>query len=158
MYQALDRAIVQVTMTHAEAAARRQALGIDLELVVLRGHRHPAGPQVEHRMITPVVAESQPRGARPRGLPEQLMTEADAQHRHTLDELPGHRHGRLQLRRITRTVREHDRIGTKGEDGLEVAVVRHHVDLHTPRAQRAQDVALDPVVDEDEPHPRPLAH
>ncbi len=60
VHQALDRAIVQVAMTDAEATARGQALGIDLELVVLRGHAHPAGPQVEHRMIAAMVAESQP--------------------------------------------------------------------------------------------------
>ena len=60
VHQALDRAIVQVAMTHAEAAARGEALGIDLELMVLRRHADPAGPQVEHRMIAAVVAEPQP--------------------------------------------------------------------------------------------------
>ena len=108
-------------------------------------------------MIATVVAESQPRRTRPGGLADQLMTEADAEHRHTLDELPGHRHRRLQLRRITRTVGEHDRLGTEGEDGLEVAVVGHDVDLHATGAKRAQDVALDPVVDEHQPQAGPLA-
>src|SRR5207253_7740410 len=118
MHQAFDRAVVEVAMAYAEAAARRQALGIDLELMVLRPHGHSARQQVEHRMIAAVVAESQPRRTRPGGLPEQLVTEADAEHRHALDELLGHRHRRLQLRRITGTVREHDRLRTEGEDGL----------------------------------------
>ena len=52
------------------------------------------------------------------------MTQTDAQHRHSLDQLARHRDGRLQLRRVTRTVREHDRVRTAGEDGIEVAVVR----------------------------------
>src|SRR3979411_1338204 len=58
VHQTLDRSIVQIAMTHAETTARGQALGIDLELVILRRHGHPARPQVEHRMITAVVAEA----------------------------------------------------------------------------------------------------
>src|SRR6266550_8062283 len=108
-------------------------------------------------MIAAVVAESQPRRTRPGGLAEQLVTEADAEHRHALDELLGHRYRRLQLRRITRTVREHDRLRTEGEDGLEVTVVGDDLDRHAAGAERAQDVALDPVVDEDQPQPTPLA-
>src|ERR1700682_175170 len=86
------------------------------------------------------------------------MTQTDAQHRHSLDQLPRHRDGRLQLRRVTRAVREHDRVRAAGEDGLEVAVVREDVDLHAARAQRSQDVSLDAIVDDDEPQAGPLAH
>src|SRR5438132_13518795 len=43
------------------------------------------------------------------------------------------------------------------EDGVEVTVVRHHLNLHAPGAERAQDVALDAIIDEDEPQAGPLA-
>src|SRR5256885_17091483 len=102
-------------------------------------------------MIATVVAESEPRRTRPGGLADQLMTEADAEHRHTLDELSGHRHRRLQLRWITGAVREDNRIRPAGENGFEIAVVGHDLDLQAAGAERAQDGALDLVVDEDQP-------
>ncbi len=59
------------------------------------------------------------------------MPQADAKHRHALDQLARHGDGRLQLRRIARAIREHDRVGTAGEDRVEVAVVRQHLHRHT---------------------------
>jgi hypothetical protein len=59
VHQALDRAVMKVAMTDSEATARRHALNIDLEFVILRRHAHPAGPQIKHRMVAAVVAERQ---------------------------------------------------------------------------------------------------
>src|SRR5438105_729512 len=122
-------------MTHPKAAVRGKAVGIDLELMILRGHGHPACPQIEHRVVPAVMTESQARRARTGRLSDELMPKANAKHREAPDQLASHRNGRLQLRRVTRSVRQHDGIRLTPEDGLDIAVVRKHLDLHSARAQ-----------------------
>src|SRR4029077_18666300 len=81
VHQALDRAIVQVAMADAKAALGGEAVGIDLEFVILRGHGHSARPQVEHRVVAAMVAKSKSGGTRAGRLADELMPEADAQDR-----------------------------------------------------------------------------
>ena len=54
---------------------------IDREAVVLAGDHHAAGGEVLHRMIGAVMAELHLHGLRTARQPQQLMAEADAEHR-----------------------------------------------------------------------------
>ena len=60
MHQPLDRSVVQIAMTDDESAVPRQALAVDLELVVLGGHGHATRTEVHHRVVSTVVAEREP--------------------------------------------------------------------------------------------------
>src|SRR2546423_9911002 len=84
------------------------------------------------------------------------MAQADAEQRHTPDQLPRNRNCRLEPRRVTRAVGEHPAVGATSQDPLEVAVVRQHLDVNAARSQRSQRVALDAVVDDDDSQTRPL--
>ena len=79
--QAFDRAVVEVAVTHAEAAAGGQALRVNFELVVLRRHGDPAGSQVEHRVVAAMVTKRKSAREGPGCLADQLMTETDTEHR-----------------------------------------------------------------------------
>ena len=103
--ESLDGSIVQIPMTDHESAIPRQAVAVDLKFVVLGGDGHPTGAQVHHRVVPTVVAELETRGAGPRCLADQLMPKTDAEHGQALHERPGHRHRRLQLCRITGSIR-----------------------------------------------------
>src|SRR5438445_11034427 len=108
-------------------------------------------------MVPAMVAESQARGAGAGRLANELMPEADAQHRDTPNQLPRHGHRGLQLRRVTGPVGEDDRVGPSREDGVDVAVVRDDLDRHAARAPGSQNVAFDAVIDDDDLEPGPLA-
>ena len=60
MHESLDRSIVQIAVTDDESAVPRQALTVDLELVVLGGHGHAPATEVHHRVVSTVVAEREP--------------------------------------------------------------------------------------------------
>src|ERR671911_1926988 len=85
--QALDDAVVGVGVGHPDIG--REAVAVDREAVVVAGDRDPAGGQLDHRLVDPPVAELEPDGAAPDGLAEQLVAEADAEHRHLAEQLPG---------------------------------------------------------------------
>src|SRR5258708_8145106 len=110
-------------MADPKAAVRGKAVGIDLELVILRGHGDPACPQIEHRMVPAMMTEPQSRGAGAGRLPDQLMAEANTQHRQAPDELPGHRNCGLQLRRIPRPVGDPHAVGPPRTDRADTPAV-----------------------------------
>src|SRR3954452_18617312 len=82
---ALARAVVEVDVRQfGLAEIRLQALpGLALhgEAVVLGGDRDPAGPEVLYRMVGPPVAERQLERLEADGPRQQLVAEADAEHR-----------------------------------------------------------------------------
>ena len=146
---------MQVAVADPESTVGREPGGVDLELVVLRGHRHPTGAQVHHRMVPAVVAEAQAGGGRACRLADQLVAEADTQHRDPPQQLPGQPHLGFKSRRIARTVGEDHRAGAPGQQRRRAHVVPMDDHLDAPGPQRAQDVALDPQVHDRDPQPGP---
>ena len=155
MGQAFHRAVVQVAVADPEPAVGRETSGVDLELVVLGGHGHPAAAQVHHRMVPTVVAETQSGGGRARRLADQLMAEADTQDRDPPQQLAGQPHLGFESRRIARTVGENNRVRAPGLQRRRAHVVPMDDHLDAPGPQRAQDVALDPQVHDRDPQPGP---
>src|SRR5213592_4762605 len=102
---ALDRAIVQVDMSHLEL--RREGIRIDREAMVLRGDVDAAGPQVLDRLVAAAVAELQLERLSSEGERKQLVAEADPQEGDATGEFArGSHRGRddLRMRRIPRAI------------------------------------------------------
>src|SRR5829696_10530853 len=79
-FQALDDAVVGVGV--GDPGVPREAVAVDREAVVVAGDGDPAGGQLDHRLVDPPVAELEPDRAAAHGLAEELVAEADAEHRH----------------------------------------------------------------------------
>ena len=79
MADALDRAVVQITMRHFEH--RGQILFGNREAVVLRRDLDPAGVEVLHRLVRAAVAELELERRGPASQRQQLMTETNAENR-----------------------------------------------------------------------------
>src|SRR5436305_14355941 len=80
--ETFDRAVVERAVRDAALVTRR-----DCETVVLRRDDHAAAAMVDHRMVRAAVPERQLErllGGRER---EQLVAEADSQHRRSPEEL-----------------------------------------------------------------------
>ena len=78
MAQALERIVVQVDVGQINFALL-QRVGIDGEVVVVRGDLDLAGCQLLDRMIAAVVSELQLVGLAAQGEPDELVAEADAE-------------------------------------------------------------------------------
>src|SRR5439155_16940531 len=78
----LDSAVVE---RHVRRLPRLRRL--DREAVVLRRHEHAAACPLEHRMVRAAVTERQLERLHPDRKPEQLVTQADPQHRHAAEQL-----------------------------------------------------------------------
>ena len=78
--QPLVRAVEQRHMRHLRS--RRQRLRIDGKAVVLAGDLHLAGRQILHRLVGAAMAALHLVGLRPQRQRQQLVAEADAEHRH----------------------------------------------------------------------------
>ena len=66
-----------------------ERVGVDRVVVVLAGDLDPAGRLVAHRVVGAVVAERELVGVGAEREPEDLVAEADAEHRHLADQ-PAH--------------------------------------------------------------------
>jgi hypothetical protein len=82
MAQAFDGAVVEVLVRHHEAVGQRGR--IDGVAVVLRGDLDLAGGAVEHRLVAAVVPELHLVGLAAEHVAEDLVAEADAEHRQLL--------------------------------------------------------------------------
>src|SRR5262249_9142143 len=83
--QTLHRPIVEVHVRHPGAVAER--VEVDHEAVVLGGDLDFPGGQILHRLVAAVVAELELRRAAAQRQAEDLMAEADAEHRHLAEQL-----------------------------------------------------------------------
>ena len=73
--------VPSLRLTWVTWTARGQRVGIDREAVVLAGDRDRAGGEVLDRLVAAVVAELELAGLAAQREPEQLVAEADAEHR-----------------------------------------------------------------------------
>ena len=141
-------------MAHLRPA--RQPVGVDREVVVLAGDLHLAGGQVAHRVVAAVVAERELHGVGAERPTEELVAEADAEHRHVAEQPAdgvdgvGHRRpgrpGPLERNTPAGCASEH--VGGGGRR-------RHHLHVE-PRREVAQDRALDAEVVGDDERPLPV--
>jgi hypothetical protein len=74
-------------MRHGHAA-RREAVGVHAEPVVLRRDRDAAGLDVFHRMVCTAVAELEFIGLCPECKPGKLVPQADAENRQFAQKVP----------------------------------------------------------------------
>src|SRR6266550_5086880 len=81
--EALDDTVVQVHVRDRRAAQRVEVDGV---VVVLAGDLHPARRLATHRMVGAVVPEPQLERLGAERAPEDLVTEADAEHGHLAEE------------------------------------------------------------------------
>ncbi|GIX61719.1 uncharacterized protein BcabD6B2_11540 [Babesia caballi] len=143
---ALDAAVVGVDEQGGPVGG--QALLVDGEAVVLRGHVALGRAQVHARLVEAAVAVAHLVGARARRDAHQLVAEADAEDGHgALHRLSQVRDRGVGLVRVTRAV-GYDQavVGDAGE----VEVVRHQQKAYLRRAEaqhQAHDVALNAAVD-----------
>ncbi len=152
--QPLDAAVVEVALADEPARALGKGVAVDLELVVLGGDEDPAADAVVDGVVAPVVSEGEPRRGGTDRAPEDLVAEADAEHRDPALEQRGaepHRPG--EHRRVAGTVGEQDPVGPVAKDVVDAGVGADHDHLGATAAQRPQAVALHPVVDGDDPQP-----
>ncbi len=124
-------------------------------VVVLAGDldrtvRHPA-----HRVVAAVVAERQLVGSAAEGGGQQLMAEADPEHRHLAEQAADGVDGVTDRRRVARAVGEEHPVGLAGQHRRGRGGRRHHLD-GGQATQVAQDGAFDPEVVGDHPQ-RPVA-
>ena len=130
-------------------AVRGQRRRIHGEAVVLAGDHHAAGVEILHRMVGAVVAELHLHGLRAGGEAQQLVAEADAEHRHAacVEDLADRLDRVVARLRIAR-----DRwTGTRRRASCASTSLRwglrgHHRHAAAAVGQHAQDVALDAVV------------
>src|SRR5436190_9749884 len=80
------------------------------EAVVLRGDVDPPGRQVLHRVVGAAVAERQLEGLEADRPAQELMPEADPEHRHLADDAAYRLDHVVECRRIARPIRKEDRI------------------------------------------------
>ena len=147
--QPLDRAVVEVDLADPEAAARRQRVADDLDLVVLGGDLDEPEVDVLDRVVGPVMPEAQPAGVRARGPAHDLVTEADAQERPAVvDDRPGEGDLGLEPGRVARAGRQDDAVDVAGQDLGGGRRVREDPDAGAAVAHRAHDVRLQAQVDD----------
>src|SRR3990170_4495913 len=101
----LDGAVVQVHLGDLNAAA--QAVPVQGVTVVLRGDVDAAGQEVLHRVVGATVAELQLERLRPEGAAQELVAEADAEHRLLADQRLRGGDGVVQERRVAGAGREY---------------------------------------------------
>ena len=131
-----------------------EPVGVDGEVVVLAGDLDLAGGEVAHRVVAAVVAEGELHRVGAERPAEQLVAEADAEHRHVAEQPADGVDGVGHRGRVARTVGEEHAGGLAGQHVGGGGRRRHHLHVE-PRGEVAQDRALDAeVVGDDE---RPLS-
>jgi hypothetical protein len=81
MSQPFNAVVIEVALADVPPRSLRQGRGVNLELVVLRGHIHRPELGVAHRVVAAVMTKTETRRGRTRGLSEDLVAEADAEQR-----------------------------------------------------------------------------
>ena len=143
--EALQRAVEQRAMRGAHV--RRQRRLIHREAVVLAGDEHLAAVEVLHRMVGAVMAELHLHGLRAAGEAEDLVAEADAEHRHVgLEELARRLDGVVARLRIARAVGEEHAVRRQLQHFVRAGLRGHHRHAAAVIGEQAQDVALDAEV------------
>ncbi len=143
--QALQRVVVQVDVRQVDFALL-QRVGIDGEVVIVRGDLDLAGLHLLHRMIAAVMSELQLVSLAAQRQPDQLMPQTDSEDRNLAHQI------------ANTFLRVSDRLGIAGPVGEKHAVrlQREHIfragsgrhNCH-PAAfahQTAKNVVLDPIV------------
>ena len=145
MAQAFQRVVVQVDVRQFDFALL-QRIGIDGEVVVVRGDLDLAGRECLHRMVAAVVSELELVGLAAEGEADELMAEADAED------------GDFAHHAANVVLRVGHRLGIAGAVGEKHAVRLHrqhifgaggrgnHGDAARLAHQATQDVLLDAVV------------
>src|SRR5215210_1967104 len=80
--ETLDRPVVQRDVRRLASLARLHS-----EPVVLARDQHPAAPTLQHRMVRAAMAELELERPVPGGEREQLVPEANAEHRHLSEQV-----------------------------------------------------------------------
>ena len=143
--KALQRAVEERHVRHAHVG--RQRRGIDGEAVILARDQHLSGVAVEHRMIRAVMSEFHLERAATRREAQQLVTEADAEHRQAgRDDFADGRDGVVAGLRIARAVRQEHAVRLHRQDLARRHLCRHDRKPAAARRQHAQYVVLDAVV------------
>ena len=133
--------VVAVGVAHSRVG--RQAVGDNRVAVVLGGDVHLAGGRVLDRLVCAAVTVFELFGLRASGEGEQLMTEADTEHRHAavgeLFELLNH--GGI-LRRVSGAVGKHNAVGIERQHLLGGGVRRHNRQIAAALVELSADIVL----------------
>ena len=124
----------------------RAAVGIcDRKTVVLDGHEHTAGLQVADRMVGAAVSERELERLETEGEPQDLVTEADTEHRSLPEQFADRLDRPLEYRRVAGTVADEDGSRNGLEDRVCAPIAGNDHDLepaggesHGNRALRAE--------------------
>ena len=104
-------------------------------------------------MVGAAVAEPQLERLEPQGAAEQLVAQADPEHRPRLEHGADLGDARRKRGGVARPVGEQDAVGRGGEHVLSPSVPGHDGDPRARLAQEADDRALDAVVEDDDVRP-----
>src|SRR5205823_12201645 len=113
--ETLDGAVVQVDVRDLETALI-DAGRVDRVAVVLAGDVDAPGAQILHRVVAAPVAEAELEGARPKGLADDLVAQADPEDRLLADKGASRPHHLLRVLRIAGSRREGDAIWAPLQD------------------------------------------
>jgi hypothetical protein len=132
--------------------AFRQRLRVNCEAVVHGDDLDLAGRMILDRMVGAVVALMHLLCLCTEGEAQHLVAEADAEDRDVgLDQLLDDWHGIFAgSRRVARAVRQKDAIRLHGKYIFGARRRRHHRDLAVETGKKAQDIALDAVIEADD--------
>ena len=122
-----------------------EPVGVDREVVVLAGDLHLAGGQVAHGVVAAVVAEGELHGVGAERPAEELVAEADAEHRHVAEQPADGVDGVGHRGRVAGAVGEEHAGRLAGEHVGGGGRRRHHLHVE-PGGEVAQDRALDAEV------------
>ena len=104
-------------------------------------------------MVCTAVAEGQLLGAQPQGVREQLVPQADSEHRHLAQharERVDHRHAR---RRVAGPIRDEHPVGTERQDFVGRRARGHDLHAHPRAGEPGQDALLHAAVHGDDGRP-----
>src|SRR5438270_953713 len=126
----------------------RKAFGVDDEAMVLTCDLDFAGAQILYRVIGAAMAARHLEGPAAERQRQQLVTEADAEHRRARpQQVAQYRHGVTAGRGgVAGSVRQKNTVGTMAQNVLCRSSGGNNSDMTTVRCQHAQDVALRPVI------------
>ena len=151
-FQALDDAVVQA----AEGDLHPAELGVghlvqrcvDREPVIVRGHQHPPGAVIAHRLVDPVVPELQLVRAETQCPAEDLVAEADAEQRDPAGQHgPGELDDLIRGGRIPRPVGQEYPVHAKGFDLGDADGRGQHMGPDAAGREHPRGVRLDAEVD-----------
>ena len=129
----------------------------DREPVVLRGDRDPAGGEVLDRVVGAAVAERELERLQAGRAREQLVAEADPEHRLAHEQRADRVDEVVERRRVAGAGHEEEAVGVARQQLVGRRRARVQLELHAARDEVADDRALDAGVERDDPQPAALA-